>query len=149
MKKLLFYILSTMLIFTSCKTKSFTPTTYEKEQITFGNGGGITGAIVEYTLLSNGQLFEKSGNTHTQITKLKKNQATQIFENYKLLGLDRKVINDPGNMYFFIQRKSKDTLHKIVWGNKPVSDNRMTIYFANLMKIIKDTNSRKKEHITK
>ncbi len=143
MKYLAIAILGFLLFFTSCKSKVYTPDTYEKEQITFGNGGGFTGAEVEYTLLSNGQMFKKSGDNYVQIAKLKKNTASQIFSNYEVLKMDKRIMNDPGNMYYFIKRKTAKTFHKAVWGGSNIKDKRLKIYFANLMKLVKDQNNQK------
>lgn len=139
MKHLFIVTLCFILIVGACKTAKFTPSSYEKEQIVFGNGGGFSGAVVEYTLLSNGQLFKKNNtnNDQVEIGMIKKNETAQIFEIYKLLKMDKRILNDPGNMYYFIKRKTPDTFHKAIWGGSQNVDSRVTIFFANLMKMVK------------
>ncbi len=55
MKHIFIVVLCLVFVFVACKTAKFTPSSYEKEQIIFVNGGGFYGAVVEYTLLSNVQ----------------------------------------------------------------------------------------------
>lgn len=140
MKHLLIVTIYLVFVLGACKTTKFTPSSYEKEQIIFGNGGGFSGAVVEYTLLSNGQLFKKNkmDNGQTEIAVIDKNKTTQFFEIYKLLKMDKRILNDPGNMTYFIKRRTPDTFHKSVWGGYKTVDKRITIFFANLMTMVKN-----------
>ena len=137
MKYFLVAAIGLTMLLMSCKTIKYTPTNYDKEQLSFGSGGGFTGAVDEFTLLSNGQLFYKNGEVYKELGKLKENQALQIFENYKMLKMDKRIMNDPGNMYYFIKRKTPDTFHKAVWGKSPNVDKRITIFYTNLMRLVK------------
>ncbi|MEO0339551.1 MAG: hypothetical protein AAF242_10085, partial [Bacteroidota bacterium] len=60
MKKLLLLLSSIAMLFglSSCKTKQYAATSLPDKKIVFGKGGGFTGAVTEYILLENAQLFE-------------------------------------------------------------------------------------------
>ena len=51
-----------------CKSKDYlTPYDYDGRSISFGNGGGFTGKVTDFTLMDNGQIFQganKEGNVN-------------------------------------------------------------------------------------
>jgi len=59
MKKITYSILLLvfLLSFSFCKINNYTPADYPKGQISFGSGGGITGAVNETFILENISLF--------------------------------------------------------------------------------------------
>ncbi|HFB99600.1 MAG TPA: hypothetical protein ENJ53_02235 [Phaeodactylibacter sp.] len=132
MKKItyFFFLLTIAYSFSFCKTQQYSPTDYQKGQIIFGSGGGITGSVMEYSLLENGQLFSKSGMgaEFVALKKLKSNVVTQLFKNIEVLKLKEVQLNDPGNRYYFIQIKGADTDHKITWGNNSAPKSVTSFY---------------------
>lgn len=127
---------ATMLI--NCKTSQDyqTPYEYEGPIMSFGTGGGFSGRVNQFTLLSNGQLFKGTnleGNV-TVMDKIDKDQCAQLFSNYELLGFDKLQIDNPGNMYFFVKMKEVDTENKLVWGGTDVeAPEALKIYHNILM----------------
>lgn len=116
----------------SCKSTQYTPKDFPDAQIIFGSGGGFTGAVTEYTLLENGQLFKGNSlrDEFVSLKKIKKDVVKQMFKNYDFLNIGAETINDPGNLYYFIQFKDKDKQErKITWNDQSaVSDNVKTYY---------------------
>lgn len=134
-------IITIVLIAFSCKSNKYTPADYPDDQIIFGNGGGITGIYTHYYLFENGQLFKNSSTdeTYQKVKKLKKQQVTQLFDNYDALNLSSYQFDEPGNMSYYLEFKRDGKRHKIQWGNhqKTVHPNVNTI-FKILMKFVKE-----------
>lgn len=122
MKNLLLLLLFSFLII-SCSKKVYDPLNYENAKITFGSGGGFAGTETSYTLLDNGNLFELTSQRQSseKLTKIDKNQVTQIFNNVKMFKFDELELNDPGNLYYFMEFKSNDgEINTLTWGNGSV-----------------------------
>lgn len=135
-----FSLLVVIVIASSCKTTKYTPTDFPNEQITFGSGGGFSGLVTDYTLLSNGQLFKRSStdNIFVELKKVKKDAAAQSFKNYRFLGIDKLSSDAPGNLYYFIQYKGKDNKeHKLVWSNgQSPTEEKLKLYYSLLSSLI-------------
>jgi len=130
--------LSIILFATQCKTVDYTPSNYEDDIIIVGSGGGFTGLVEEYTILSNGQLFYGSGNGNytMELDRFDKKDIKQIFKNYSLLGFGDLNIDKPGNMYHYLVFKNMDRIHKIQWGAHDANTpGELLVYFANLKKM--------------
>lgn len=122
MKKLLIALIVT-LPFVSCKTqkKIYTPENYDREIITFGNGGGFTGKVKKYSILRNGQMFKNSDSTTSgeasgEMVSLEEKVVEQLFLNFINLKLAETDLDDPGNMYKFINYQENGNTHRIRWG---------------------------------
>ncbi len=133
-------ILLSMCFLFSCKTKEFTPATYEKEQIKFGNGGGFTGAYNSYYLLSNGQLFLREGRKgkYRELPAIKKKEAQILIEKIQNLQLAEQKLDAPGNLYKFLELSDSTQLNKATWGraDTPVTPEIENLYLE-LMELIK------------
>lgn len=125
-------VIATIFIFNSCKTTEYSPDDYPNQQIIFGSGGGFAGTYTDYHLFENGMLFKKisTDTTYQKVKRLKKDEVTQIFKNFEVLNLQNYKLNDPGNMNYYMEFKTKDGGYKIHWGgnNQPVDTNVKTIY---------------------
>lgn len=110
--------------FISCKTqkKIYTPKTYEREIISFGNGGGFSGKVNKYHLLRNGQMFSQSMGAENadEMSPLDDRLVDQLFLNIINLKIPEMSLDDPGNMYRYITYKENGNEHKITWGGKNV-----------------------------
>jgi len=143
-----FQILISVLIISfgalSCKTtkKTFDPKV--EKYISFGNGGGFTGKVKQYYIKPDGHVFQKADTGYVYLTKLKKNKADQIFANYTTLSLDKKILNNPGNMYYFIEHNKMDEYgpQKLTWGAKDLDDKNIETYYQILINSIKDNTNK-------
>jgi len=140
MFKIAFLILTATLL-VNCKTTQDYVTPYEHKgpQISFGSGGGFSGRVNQFTLLSNGQLFKGTnyeGNV-TVMDKVDSDRCAQIFSLYNTLGFADLAINDPGNMYYFIKMKEEGTdEHNIKWGGTDVeAPETLKLFYKNLMNL--------------
>lgn len=126
-----------LVILSSCITHK----TIEKtgiEEISFGSGGGFTGEVKTYKLSSNGKLFEKG----VEIKKLESKPTLQFFNQAKQLkDID---YNKPGNMYSFLEIKTKNKTNRIVWSDGSTDvDKRITELYAELITNTKQTQNGK------
>lgn len=121
MAKYLFSLL-TIVSFCSCKSQQKIAaenlSTYSKNVITFGNGGGFASIETTYTLLENGQLFSTTGleNKTIALSTLNKKQTKSFFEKASKINWST-ALNAPGNTYKFIALGNQNNLSKIIWGN--------------------------------
>lgn len=101
-------------------------------QIHFGEGGGITGAITEYCLLKNGQLFDKKHFTESfkSFKKVKKRKAKKCFKTLDKMEFEKIALDNPGDKYYFIAYETKDSKHRITWGGSKndASPEVLTLY---------------------
>lgn len=149
MKLFLPLFLSIILIETQCRTVDYTPSTYGGKIITVGSGGGFTGSVEEYNILSNGQVFYGNGNGNysMELDRFEKKEIKQLFKNYDLLGFANLTIDKPGNMYHYLIYKDADNDHKIQWGAHDANTPKeLLVYFANLKKICSQA---KKEQVNR
>ena len=92
--------------------------------IAFGNGGGFTNRVKQYRLLEDGKIVEeikmKDSIQYTLVAEIGKRKAKQCFTAINKLNLDSLKFSEPGNLYYFISVKAKDSLanNRIVWGSK-------------------------------
>lgn len=120
-------------------TKNSSPENYSKRQIIFGNGGGFTGKVDTYILLDNGQLYNQvalTGSNYQQLPSLDPEITKQIFENYDRLQLNKKMLNDPGNLTYFVKMKQKEDEHKLTWGGAQQKlDPNVNRFYMNLFQL--------------
>ncbi|HET6227372.1 MAG TPA: hypothetical protein VFF27_13895 [Bacteroidia bacterium] len=86
------------------------------KEIKFGSGGGFTGAVTEYRLKENGDIYKfNSIDKEEQLIKSITAEELKMVKE-KLAAVDKdslSKINHPYNMYYFIQI---DTM-KATWGD--------------------------------
>jgi len=118
--KKIFYILSVLLIFISCKPiQTTTENTSNNKRYAIGKGGGFTGVYTEYILEENGKVYRYDFNYDREvyIKDLGKADLNYFLEQITELGLDGVEINQPGNMSYYIDiRIGKSSFNKITWG---------------------------------
>jgi len=109
-----------IIVAVACTPASQFPKKENRDEIHFGQGGGLTGAVTHYILLEDGRLFQQ-GWKDTSVTYVNTWPGIftrQMFLNYSSLRLDTINANEPGDLYYFIEYHSrKKPPHRIVWGN--------------------------------
>jgi len=138
MKKVAMLIFSCWL-FGSCTT--YKPDNLPSKQLRFGSGGGMTGAVKEYVLLENGQLFTRTtygGDALTELPKVKKGVAKGIFKTYEKEGLNDVEVDNPGNHYCYIDMQEDDTNHhKMTWGDDEGTPAIAKSFYKQLTDLVK------------
>lgn len=118
MKNILLSFFILIMITSSCASQKIL-TQYTGTTIVFGDGGGFTGQINEYTLSTDGKItVVKSLEGDTVIlSTISKKAAGEIFTKLSVSGLDTLDFKRPGNKYYFIREMSEGIKHEVVWGD--------------------------------
>jgi hypothetical protein len=115
------------------------PESLPKTFISFGTGGGFTGAVGEFCLLENGQLLEKEegGKSYKKIADIGKESAGTYFAKWNDLQLNKRLFQEPGDLYFYICMRSGGDDHKIIWGSKdkPITE-EVGKYYDSLVALV-------------
>ena len=110
-----------VLFIVSCLPVKHTLDTLPDEQLYFGSGGGFTGAVKEYLLLRNGQVFLFDIGINKQDTfeleGLPRLDARDLFKRLDTLRLHTYDFVYPGNMRYYIRQTDEQTDHTIQWGD--------------------------------
>ncbi len=114
----------------------------EKLSISFGNGGGFTGAIDEYILQEDGQLHKveltKTGADTLLIKKLKRKEVSVFFQKMTDDSLTLIELNEVGNITYFISLvKGKELVKSFHWKDGSDVPSDIQILYNRLMELIK------------
>ena len=126
-----------MLLFSSfgCASK-LTPLEYKGDQLHFGQGGGFTGDVNYFILLDDGRVFKKEVRDSSYILydTWKKTFVDQMFLNYESLALEKTDFYHPGNLYYFIEKHTRNLpVHRISWGQSGYTPDENIVTFYNLL----------------
>lgn len=101
------------------------------QSISFGSGGGFTGAVVSYSLSGDGQLSKtESGNT-TPIKTIDAKRVSALFE--KAADLKGYTFNEPDNIYSFVRIGMEGQEQLISWSpSTNTIDPRVTDLYGQL-----------------
>lgn len=133
-------LLICMLTF-SCKTNQVvSPEEFQGSRLVLAHGGGFTGKYKTYCLLENGQLFKNSKDfeAKTPVKGFDKKTTTQIFSNYKVLGLgEEEVISYDNLNYSIIMINEKGEEHRLNWGGNQKGVEKLQLFYDNIMNQIR------------
>jgi hypothetical protein len=133
----------TLLIF-GCHTQLYTPESYTGNQLMFGEGGGFSGQIIEYTLLENGQLFitNSIAKETKPVRKISKNHARALFRQAEKIRMDTLNFNYPGNIYYFIRLQEENQLQATTWGS---NDHQVPTAIQNFYQVLSEVTKETKK----
>lgn len=137
-KNLFLIFVVTFIACSSNKRMAFDPKQENSNYIEFGGGGGFTGKVNTYYLTNEGILYVQQGEVYSKLASISKVVTNQVYNNFTTLGLDKTILNDPGNKYSFIGRTVNGESKMIKWGNSQLDNKSIQIYFNILMKLVKD-----------
>lgn len=105
----------------SCQTGSYQASALPPRQLCFGEGGGFTGAVKEYTLLENGQLFFREGvdSPLQELKPVRRSRARALFSELEEMNFSGITLDEPGNIYRFIEWREEGFRHRVSWGRSP------------------------------
>jgi len=115
----LFISLLFMLV-TSCNIVKYASDKLPEKQLIFGEGGGFSGAVQEFIILENGQVFSRTSftETPTEMKGIGKAKAKKLFKKAELLNIAKRDFIEPGDIYFFVQiQNDAKSNHRVVWGD--------------------------------
>jgi hypothetical protein len=131
-------LLASSMLFWFCKSTKHTLDNLPEQQLRWGSGGGFTGKETSFSLLENGQIFKFVGvsGEKMELKAIKAKTAKAMFDAVTSLELNNIELNDPGNMYYFVEMKSKESTHKITWGDdKNAADQKVKDFYRVLQQL--------------
>jgi len=109
------FILFAILTFSCSSEKSQQKASSQFLEISFGSGGGFTGAGSTYLLKADRQVFKMKEGEFIKINTISKAELRSISSTLKDIDFLNLNFSEKGNMTYFIEIKSADTTHKVTW----------------------------------
>jgi len=97
-------------------------------EISFGSGGGFTGASSIYLLKNNGEVCKIEKTIPNKIYKISKKEIKKISNFIKEIGFQNLSINERGNVTYFIEIKSNIYTRKVMWTDGSKSPELVEFY---------------------
>ena len=88
----------------------------------------------------NGELYLNNTlkNQTNKIKTLSEAETKEAFKKMKSLDFEKIRFNHPGNLYYFVKLKSKESLHEVIWGdNRYTSPNEVKKFYDFMMSKVK------------
>jgi hypothetical protein len=110
----------------------------ETLSISFGSGGGFTGAIEEYILRDNGVLERiavlKTFNDTIRLKTLNKNETSDFFKKLSNDSMNQIELNEVGNITYFITLiKGKEIVRSYQWTDNSDIPTEIKLLYTTLM----------------
>ena len=93
--------------------------------------------IILKSLTNDGKIYLQNIDSIQLVTTLPVKTSAQIFESYMKLGLDKNILNEPGNRYYFLEMKTKDMNHALKWGRNELLNPNIEKFYTILMNFVK------------
>lgn len=119
-----------ILLITACSSSQSAISKTGIEKITFGSGGGFTGASASYTLSKDGKLWV---DNH-EVGHLSLEKTLAIFK--KSENLKNYHYQKPGNIYSFLIIHTEGDENKIIWAPKDTSIKEDVVQLFNQLNLI-------------
>jgi len=121
----------------SCATqKQKTAPTYSFNEITFGSGGGFTGAQKQFLLKNTGEVYKITGDTSALLNKITAPEIDSISKLIQHIDFKNITRNETGNITYHIEVRASDYTKKVTWTDKSSADDLKNLY-KKLVKTIK------------
>ncbi len=129
---LLFILFAASFLFQSCKTMQVNPEEYEKTKIYFGNGGGFTGRLNEFCMLSNGEVYKVNPATKEATLRNTANRSDtkSLFKKIENANLKQYPYDQPGNMFCWMRHHTPTDTTYLIWAKNDIKTdtNVISIY---------------------
>lgn len=121
----------------NCATqKQKTAPTYSFNEITFGSGGGFTGAQKQFLLKNTGEVYKITGDTSALINTITAPEIDSISKLIQHIDFKNITRNETGNITYHIEVRASDYTKKVTWSDKSSADDLKNLY-KKLVKTIK------------
>ncbi|MCS7037690.1 MAG: hypothetical protein RMJ33_13930 [Saprospiraceae bacterium] len=138
---LLLFSACALLAAVQCSTRH-TPDRLPAQQLRFGSGGGFSGEVTTWTLLSNGQLFITRGLKGDMVEwkQHARREGRKLFlEAEALKLLEKPAFSHPGNVYRFIEWTNGERTQRFTWGSREHAvDSVVEAFYGRLMALTRD-----------
>ena len=126
--KTVFICICTLVLF-GCQSVKEVPSTIEN--IHFGTGGGITGKLDDNYITPEGAVYKQE----TYVQTIKGEDLELVLEHAENLKSD--TINNPGNIYNYINFEDKGVTYRYIWSNKSAIKPELKTWYDQLMSFTK------------
>jgi hypothetical protein len=112
------FVLLFTLLAIACSTQNKQNKSASKiTEISFGSGGGFTGATNTYLLKADREVFKMNNGEYLKINKISRADIRNISETINKINFYNLEYSEKGNITYFIEIKSADSQHKITWSD--------------------------------
>ncbi len=131
--KLIYFLLVSVCLLMACKTaKKTISRTTNNEQIRFGHGGGFTGAVTEYCLKQNGDLYKKALGDISKLS-ISQKEGDRCFSKCDSIQFREIELDNPGNRYAYIAHHRNDSIHRVTWNPHQPNLSPSLVEFHNML----------------
>lgn len=136
-------LLSALLLVVQCSSKKERQLMESNNYIIVGEGGGFTGAYIQYKIEGNGIIYQYDFMQEAYIRKgrLKDNELSPLFAKIEELDLGDIELSSPGNMSQYIEITYKDIKeHRLIWAMQSKAVNpEIQAFFDSCYSLCKQT----------
>ena len=107
------------------------------DRISFGRSGGFTNMTVEYALFGNGKVYRVKDNDLEKVCRIKKERLSEIECAFNCSGFRDLVINESGNMTYFIKVVKPGYQNEVRWYDNDKNP-QLQVLYDSLMELVKE-----------
>jgi hypothetical protein len=103
-----------------CCSSPYAPERLPTRYVRFGHGGGITGEVKTWMLLSNGQMFKATSRQSEPVGCCAgaRRQGRRLFREVEAMKLcEKPLFEHPGNVYRFVEWIEEGRSCRTTWGS--------------------------------
>ncbi len=135
MKRILL-ISGVLILLISCVNTRKLMENHKTDRIYFGRRGGFTNIPEEYVLFEKGQVCKMQNDSLLRIQKIGSKQIKTIDSLLTGMNFKELILNDPGNITYFIKVVKQDYENELMWSDA-VSDDTVSVLYKTLLSTIK------------
>ena len=118
MQRIIYLLLLAGYLMVACRTGKNGEQAPDRHLL-FGNGGGVTGEVITYTLHADGGLTRTSSRTKEseKIGSVSREKAAGLFEEAQKKLAATPQFNHPGNRFYFVKLQDGKAAQNATWGD--------------------------------
>lgn len=136
MKKIIF-IAGMLILLLSCVNAKKMLENDKTDKIFFGRRGGFTNIPEEYVLFGNGQVCRIQNDSVKRIQRITRQKKNSIDSIMAAVNFNEIVLDEPGNMTYFIRAEKKEFRNEVKWSDSSANDAVSGLY-ATLISTLKN-----------
>lgn len=101
-----------------CLVYGFSCNEISTTEVVLGTGGGVAAALKEYKIYQTGKVELKDGldGDFKEYGQLTKKETKMIYQNTEKIDLTNIDLNNPGNIYYFVEINRDEERKRVTWG---------------------------------
>ena len=127
-----FLIAGVIILLFSCANPKRLMDNGKIDRIYFGKRGGFTNIPMEYVLFERGQLYKIENDSLLKLRRVTPEKMEKIDSLLNITNFKDQVINDPGNITYFIRVVRQDFENEVKWFDSSGQPGLVLIYQALL-----------------